>query len=190
MLYDKYISVWKLFGDRGSWKIILDFTLTGNTFLASESFPMSQLFTLGGQSIGASASVLPVNNQGWFPLGLTCLISLLSKGLSSLLQHHSSKASILQCSVFLWSNSHIHTWLTKNHSFDYMDLVSEVTFLLFKMQSMFVIAFLPRSQRLLISRLQLPSAVILEPKKIVCHYFYFAPSISHEVMGSDAMILG
>ena len=127
MLYDKYISVWKLFGDRGSWKIILDFTLTGNTFLASESFPMSQLFTLGGQSIGASASVLPVNNQGWFPLGLTCLISLLSKGLSSLLQHHSSKASILQCSVFLWSNSHIHTWLTKNHSFEYTDLYNRAT---------------------------------------------------------------
>ena len=51
-------------------------------FPASESFPMSQLFTSGGQSIGASASVLWVNIQGWFPLGLTGLISLLSKGLS------------------------------------------------------------------------------------------------------------
>ena len=58
--------------------------LLPSVFPASESFPMSQLFTSGGQSIGASASasVLPVNIQGWFPLGLTGLISLLSKGLS------------------------------------------------------------------------------------------------------------
>ena len=55
------------------------------------SFPVSQLCESGGQSIGASAStsVLPMNIQGWFPLGLTCLISLLSKGLKGLLQHHS-----------------------------------------------------------------------------------------------------
>ena len=52
-----------------------------------ESFPMSRLFTSGGQSIGISASVLPVNIQGWLPLGFTDLISLVSKGLSSLLQH-------------------------------------------------------------------------------------------------------
>ena len=70
---------------------------------ASGSFPMSELFTSGGQSTGASASasVLPMNIQGSFPLGLTGLISLLSKGLKSLLQHHSSKALILQCSAFL-----------------------------------------------------------------------------------------
>ena len=69
------------------------------SFPVSGSFPMSWLFTSGSQSIGASASVLPMNIQGWFPLGLTGLISLLSQELSSLLQHHSSKASILQCSV-------------------------------------------------------------------------------------------
>ena len=65
-------------------------------------FPVSQLFTSDGQRIGASASasVLPVNIQGWFPLELTGLISLQSKGLSSVLQHHSSKASILWCSAF------------------------------------------------------------------------------------------
>ena len=66
---------------------------------ASGSFPMSQFFTSGGQSIGASASasVLPMNIQGWFPLGLTGLISLQFKGLSqSLLQHQINKASILQ----------------------------------------------------------------------------------------------
>ena len=61
---------------------------------------MSQLFSLGGQRIGASASVLPMNIQGRFPLGLTDLISFQSKELSSLLLHHSSKASVLRCSVF------------------------------------------------------------------------------------------
>ena len=63
---------------------------------------VSSLATSGGQSIGASgsASVIPMNNQGWFLLGLPGLISLLSKVLSSLLQHHSSKASILLCSAF------------------------------------------------------------------------------------------
>ena len=70
---------------------------------ASGSFLVSQFFASGGQSIGASASaaILPMNIQGWFPLGLTSLISLLSKGRSRVFsQHHSSKASILQCSVF------------------------------------------------------------------------------------------
>ena len=67
----------------------------------SGSFPMSYLFASGSQSIAASASVLSVNIQGWFPLGLTDLISLWSKGLCrSLLQHHNSKASILQHSAF------------------------------------------------------------------------------------------
>ena len=72
------------------------------SFPASRSFPVSQLFSSGGLSIGvsASASVLPMNIQDWFPLGLTGLISLLSKGLSRVLQHHSSKASSLWCSAF------------------------------------------------------------------------------------------
>ena len=77
-------------------------------FPASGSFLMSQFFTSGGQSFWAWASVLPMNIQGWFPWGLTGWISLLTKGLSefktkdskSLLQHHSSKASILQGSAF------------------------------------------------------------------------------------------
>ena len=66
------------------------------------SFQMSQFFASGQQSIGvsASASVLPMNNQDWFPLGLTVLISLQSRGFSSLLQHHSSKAAIFKHSVF------------------------------------------------------------------------------------------
>ena len=82
------------------------------SLLASGSFLMSQLFASGDQSIraSASASVIPVNIQTDFlQLRLTGLISLQSKGLSSLLQQHNSKASILQSSVFFMSNSHIHT---------------------------------------------------------------------------------
>ena len=76
-------------------------------------FPISWLFISGGQSTWASvsASVLPKNIQGWFPLGLTGLISLLSKGCSRVFsQHCSSKTLILQHSTFLSSNSHIGTW--------------------------------------------------------------------------------
>ena len=83
-------------------------------FPASGSFPMSQVFESGGQSIGvtASASVLPMNTQDWSPLGWTGWISLQSKGLSRvLLQHHSSKASILQRSAFFIVQLSHHTWL-------------------------------------------------------------------------------
>ena len=80
---------------------VVPFSSCLQSFPASRTFPMSQLFASGGQSIGVtvSASVLPRNIQDWFPLRLTGLISLQSKGLKSLLQHHSSKASILQHSV-------------------------------------------------------------------------------------------
>ena len=106
-------------------------------FPASESFPMSQLFASGGQHIGGldSAPVLPMNIQGWFPLGLTGLISLLSKGLfNSLLQHHNSKALILQCSAFFMPTlTSVHDYW-KNHSFNYTDLYQQVMSLLFNMQ--------------------------------------------------------
>ena len=74
---------------------------------------MSCLFPWGGQSIGASASasVLPRNTKGWFPLELTGWISLKSKGLWSLLQHHNSKASILRCSAF-FVVQHSHLYMT------------------------------------------------------------------------------
>ena len=80
---------------------VVPFSTCHQSLPASGSFPMNQFFTSGGQSIGVSAStsVLPMNTQDW-SLGWTRWISLQSKGLSSLLQHHSSKASILQCSVF------------------------------------------------------------------------------------------
>ena len=81
---------------------VIPFSSCPQSLPASESFPMSQLFAWGGQNIGvsASASVLPMNTQDWSPLGWTGWISLQSEGLSRLLQHHSSKASILQRSAF------------------------------------------------------------------------------------------
>ena len=84
------------------------------SFPASGSFPISQLFTSGGQSIGASASasVLPMNIQDCFPLGLTGLISLQSKGLSRVFTHIIiQKHPFFGAQPSLWSNSHIHRWL-------------------------------------------------------------------------------
>ena len=80
---------------------VVPFSSCLQSFPASGSFPMSQFFASGGPSIGASASVLPMNIQDWFPLGLTGLISLQSKGLSNLLQHRSLKASVLPAFSFL-----------------------------------------------------------------------------------------
>ena len=80
-------------------------------FSSIRGFSNESVFASGGQSIGASASVLPINIQGWFPLQLTALFSLQSKGVKSLLQHHSLKASVLGTQPSLWSNSHIHTRL-------------------------------------------------------------------------------
>ena len=84
------------------------------SFTASGPFPMSRLFASCGQSSGASASVsvLPVNIQGWFPLGLTDLISLLSKGLSGVFYSTTAqKHQFFGAQPSLWSSSHIHTWL-------------------------------------------------------------------------------
>ena len=92
------------------------------SFPASGSFPMSWLFTSGRQSIGASASasVLPMNIQGWFPLELSSLISFaVQRTLKSLLQHHSLKESVLQCSAFSYGPTltSVNDY-SKNHSFD------------------------------------------------------------------------
>ena len=84
------------------------------SFPAWGFFPVSQLFASGGQSVEtlASASVLPMNIQGWFPLGLTDLMSLLSKGPSKVFSSITvQKHQFLGTLSSLWSNSHIHTWL-------------------------------------------------------------------------------
>ena len=109
-------------------------------------FLMSRLFTSGDQSIGtsASASVLPMNIQDWFPLGLTGWISL--QTLKSLLQHHSSKASIPQCSAFFMGQlSHPYMTTGKNIALTRQTFVSKEISLNFNMLSRLVIAFIPRS---------------------------------------------
>ena len=129
----------------------------------------SQLFTWGGQSIGVSAStsVLPVNTQDWSPLGWDWLHLLAVQGtLKSLLQHHSSKASILRCSAFfIVQLSHPYMTTGKTIALTRQTFVGKVMSLLFNMLSKLVVTFLPRSKHFLISWLQSPSAVILEPRK-------------------------
>ena len=93
---------------------VVPFSSHLQAFPASGSFPMSQFFASGGQSIGvsASASVLPMNIRDWFPLGLTDWISLLSKGLSRVFSSTTvPKHQFFSTQPSLWSNSHIHTWL-------------------------------------------------------------------------------
>ena len=111
--------------------------------------------------------------------------------LKILLQHHSSKASILQRSVFFTVQlSHPYMTTGKTIALTRRTFVGRVMSLLFNMPSRLVITFLPRSKRLLISWLQSPSAMILELKKIKSiTVSTVSPSISHEVMGPDAMIL-
>ena len=110
--------------------------------------------------------------------------------LKSLLQHHSSKASILQpLASFIVQLSHPYMTTGKTLALTRWTFVGKVTSLLFNMLSRLIIAFLPRSKCLLISWLQSPSTVILEAKRIKSDTVStVSPSISHEVMGLDAMI--
>ena len=122
--------------------------------------------------------------MGWFDF------LAVQGALKSLLQHHSSTASILQCSaVFIVQLSHPYMTTGKHIALTRWTFVGKVMSLLLNMLSRLVITFLPRSKCLLISWLQSPSAVILEPPKIKSDTVStVSPSISHEVMGPDAMI--
>ena len=112
--------------------------------------------------------------------------------LKSLLQHHSSKASVFQCSAFFRVQlSHPYMTTRKTIALTRWTIVGKAMSLLFNMMSRLVITFLPRSKRLFISWLQSPSAVILEaphPKIKSLTLSIVSPSISHDVMGPDAMI--
>ena len=164
---------------------------------------MSHFFASGGQSIGGSFSfsVSPSSEYSGLisfrmetfriePLGWFHLFAVQGT-LKSLLQHHSSKASILQHSAFFMVQL-LHPYMTtgKPIALTRRTFVGKVMSLLFNMQSRLVIAFLPRSKHLLISWLLSPCAVILEPPKIKSlTVSIISPSICHEVMGPDAMIL-
>ena len=142
---------------------VILFTSCLQSFLALGVFPMSQLFTSSGQSIGASASVLPMNTQAWFPLQLTGWISLQSKGLSRIFSNTTvRKHQFFGAQPSLWSNSHIRTG--KTIALTTQTFVRKLKCLLFNMLCRFFKVFLPRSRHLLISLLQSPFTVILEPK--------------------------
>ena len=155
---------------------VVPFSSCRQSFPASGSFPLSQLFAPGGQNTGVSAST-SVEQQ---PSGLISFrmdwLDLLAvqETLKSLLQHHSSKASILWRSAFftvqlswpLKTNSHDHITTGKTIALTRRTFVGKVISLLFNMLSRLVITFLPRSKCLFISWLQSPSAVILQPSNI------------------------
>ena len=146
---------------------VIPFSSCPQSFSASGSFPMSQLFASGGQSIGASAStsVLPMNTQDRYTLGWTDWISLQSKGLSRVFSSTTVQKHQFFGAFFIVQLSHPYMTTRKTIALTRWTLVGKVMSLLFNMLSRLVITFLPRSKRLLISWLQSPSAVILEPKK-------------------------
>ena len=154
---------------------------------------MSQLFTPGGQSIGSfSFNIRPSNEHPeLISFRMDWLHLLAVQGtLKGLLQHNTSKASIFQHSAFFTVQlSHPYMTTGKIIALTRQTFVDKVVSLLFNMLSRLVITFLPRSKRLLISWLQSPSAVILDPPKIKSDTVStISPSICHEVMGPDAMI--
>ena len=127
------------------------FSSCPQSFPSLEFFPGSQVFASGGQSIGGSASVLPVNIQDWFPSELTGLICLLSHRLSRVF----SSTMILQRSAFfIVLLSHLYMTIGKTIALTIQTFVSQVMSLLYNTLSRFVIAFLPRNKCLLISCLQ------------------------------------
>ena len=149
---------------------------------------MTEFFTSGGQSIGvsASASALSMNIQD-FKMDWLDLLEIQGT-LKSPLQHHSSKASILQFSAFsIVQISHPYMTTEKTIALTIQIFVGKVMSLLFNTLTRLVITFLPRNKHLLISWLQSPSAVILEPPKIKSvTVSTVSTSICHEVMGPDA----
>ena len=154
---------------------------------------MSWLFTSGGQKYWSFRfSISPLNEcSGLISFGMVWFDWLtVQRTLKSLLQHNSSKASVLCCSPFFMIQfSHPYMTTGKTIALIIWTFVGKVMSLLFNILFRFVIAFLPRSKHLLISWLQSPSAVILEPKKRKSvTVSIVSPSICHEVMGPDAMI--
>ena len=154
---------------------------------------MSQLFTSGNLYWSFSFNISPSNEHpGLISFRMDWLDLLAVQGtLKSLLQHHSSKASILRHSgFFMVQLSHPYMTTGKTIALTRWTFVGKVLSLLFNMLSKLVITFLPRNKHLLISWLQSPSVVILKPKKTKSvTASIVSPCICHEVMGPDAMIL-
>ena len=155
------------------------FSFCPQSFPASGTFPVSPLFTSDDQNIGVQLQHSPsYEYSGLISLKIDWFDLLTVRGtLRSLLQHHSSKASILWCSAFFMVQlSEPYVTTGKIIVLTIWTFVGRVMSLFFNMLSRFVITFLPRSKLLLISWLQSPSAVILEPpKEEICHSFHLFP---------------
>ena len=163
------------------------------SFLSSGSFSMTRFLASSSQSVGASASalLLLMNIQDWFPLEFIGLISLQSKGQAKVFSNTTVQNHWL-FSALPSLRSNYPPYLTTGNSklLTIRTFVGKVMSLLFNILSRLVIAFLPRSKHLLISWLQSTSAVILETKKIKpATVSIVSPSVCHKVMKRDAMIL-
>ena len=170
---------------------IASFSSCLQSFPESGSFPMSHLFTSGSQSIGASASVLTMNIQGWFPLGWTGWISLLSKGLSIVFFSTPQFESISSSALGLFMVQLSHPYMATGET-----IALTIWTFVGKVMSLLLIHCLDLSQlyfqgaSVLISWLKPPSTMILESKKIKSvTVSAMPPSICHEVMRLDAMVL-
>ena len=156
---------------------VITFSSCLQSFLASGSFQMSQFLTSSGQStrVSASISVLPMNIQDWLPLGLTGWISLQSKWLSSLLQYHSSKSSVPQCSAFFMAQfSHPYMTTGKTIALTRWTFVAKVMSLLFT--KLYRLVFLPWSKDLFdfMAAVTICSDFGAQENK-VCYYFPCCP---------------
>ena len=162
---------------------IIPFSSCLQFFPGSGSFPMSQFFTIDGRSIGSFSFTISPSNEysGLISFRMDWLDLLAIQGTLKSLQHHSSKASILRSSTFfIVQLSHPYMTTGKTIALTRWTFVGKVISLLFNMLSRLVITFLPRSKCLLISWLQSPSAVSLEPRKIKsATVSTVSPSISH-----------
>ena len=163
---------------------VISFSSHLQSFPASGSFQMSRLFTSSGQSIGVQLQhqyFQRIFRTNFLSDGLVEFLAVQGT-LKSLLQYHSSKASILLCSAFfIVQLSHLYMTTGKTIALTRWTFIDKVMSLLFNMLSRLVITFLPRSKCLLISWLQLSSAVMLEPEKIKSDTVStVSPSISHE----------
>ena len=173
---------------------VVPFSSCPQSLPAPESFPMNQTLCMRWPKHWSfSFSIIPskeIPGLISFRMDWRDLLAV-QRTLKSLLQHHSSKASILRHSAFFTVQlSHPYMTTGKTIALTRRTFVGKVISLLYNILSRLVITFLPRSKHLLISWLQSPSAVILEPRKIKSDTVStISPSISHEVMGPDAMIL-
>ena len=156
-------------------------------------FPMSRLFTSGGQSIGASASatVLPMNIQSWFPLGLIVFISLQSKGLSGVFSRTTiTKHQFFSIQLFFSVQlSHPYTSTGKTRALTIMTFVGKVMSLLFNTVSLLVRAVLPRGRRLHFIAAATVCSDCGAPENSLSLFPCVSASVCHEVMGPDAVIL-